>query len=88
LYVTELAVANTVNTMPEKTLMAAADLGAIEGDRVTGFYEDAAGVLAGISAVGISYTDVTNTLEQEGVQKFIDSWRDLLGTVDDALQGE
>ena len=87
LYVTELAVADTVNTMPEKTLMATAELEGIEGDRVTGFYDDAAAVLAGIKKVGISYGDVTDTLEQEGVQKFIDSWRDLLGTVEHALKG-
>ena len=86
LYVTDLAVAHTVNTMPEKTLMATAELDAIHGDRVTGFYDDAGNVLAGLSAVGISYSDVTDTLEREGVQKFIDSWRDLLSTVDDALK--
>jgi len=87
LYVTELAVAHTVNTMPEKTLMATAELDGIGGDRVTGFYDDAAAVLSGVSQLGISYTDVTDTLEQEGVQKFVDSWRDLLGTVQDALKG-
>ncbi|MDQ1578850.1 MAG: transaldolase, partial [Microbacteriaceae bacterium] len=37
LYVTELAVADVVNTMPEKTLEATFDHGVIEGDRVTGF---------------------------------------------------
>lgn len=87
LYVTELAVAHTVNTMPEKTLMATAELDGIGGDRVTGFYDDAAAVLSGVSQLGISYTDVTDTLEREGVQKFVDSWRDLLGTVQDALKG-
>jgi hypothetical protein len=43
-------------------------------------------VLNGIAQVGISYEAATETLEQEGVQKFIDSWRDLLGTVEDALK--
>ena len=86
LYVTELAVPHTVNTMPEKTLMATAELDGIDGDRVTGFYDDAAAVLDGIAQVGISYDDATESLEQEGVQKFIDSWRDLLGTVEDALK--
>ncbi len=36
LYVTELVVADTVNTMPEKTLQAFADHGEVHGDRVTG----------------------------------------------------
>jgi transaldolase len=87
LYVTELAVGQTVNTMPEKTLMATADEGGINGDRVTGFYDDAQSVLGSLGALGISYDEVTKTLEDEGVSKFIDSWRDLLGTVDAALKG-
>ena len=87
LYVTELAVAHTVNTMPEKTLQATADEGGINGDRVTGFYADADSVLEGLAALGISFDDVTDALESEGVAKFIDSWRDLLNTVDAALKG-
>ena len=86
LYVTELAVAHTVNTMPEKTLQATADEGGINGDRVTGFYADADSVLEGLAALGISFDEVTNALESEGVAKFIDSWRDLLNTVDAALK--
>lgn len=85
LYVTELAVAQTVNTMPEKTLMATAEHGGISGDQVTGMYDDAADVLDGLGRLGISYDDITQTLEDEGVAKFIDSWRDLLATVDQAL---
>jgi len=41
LYVTELAVDNVVNTMPEKTLEATFDHGVIDGDRVTTHYDDA-----------------------------------------------
>ncbi len=86
LYVTELAVAHTVNTMPEKTLMATAALQDADGDRVIGYYSDAEGVLGDVAALGISYDEVTEKLEAEGLQKFIDSWRDLLGTVDEALK--
>lgn len=85
LYVTELAVGQTVNTMPEKTLLATAELGGISGDRVRGFYDDAQSVLDQLAVLGISYDDVTATLEAEGVSKFIDSWRDLLTTVESAL---
>jgi len=45
LYVTELVVANTVNTMPEATMKAFADHGEVEGDRVTGLADDAKGLL-------------------------------------------
>lgn len=86
LYVTELAVAHTVNTMPEKTLLATADHGVISGDRVRGFYGDAKDVLDQLARFGVSYDQVTQTLEEEGVTKFVDSWRDLLHTVSEALK--
>ena len=85
LYVTELAVAHTVNTMPEKTLQATAALNGVDQERVRAFYDDAQAVIDGLAKHGISYDEVTNTLEAEGVEKFIDSWRDLLGTVQTAL---
>ena len=86
LYVTELAVANVVNTMPEKTLEATFDHGVIDGDRVTGNYDDANTVLDSLDALGISYEEVTALLEKEGVEKFIVSWNELLDTITAALE--
>ena len=86
LYVTELAVANVVNTMPEKTLEATFDHGVIDGDQVTGNYDDANAVLDALDALGISYEEVTALLEKEGVEKFIVSWNELLDTVTAALE--
>lgn len=86
LYVTELAVSDTVNTMPEKTLEATFDHGVITGDQVTGNYDDARAVLAAIEAQGISIDDVTDLLEKEGVDKFVVSWNELLDTVSAALE--
>jgi transaldolase len=86
LYVTELAVANVVNTMPEKTLEATFDHGAIDGDQVTGNYDNANAVLDALDALGISYKEVTALLEKEGVEKFIVSWNELLDTVTAALE--
>jgi transaldolase len=86
LYVTELAVDDVVNTMPEKTLDATFDHGQIHGDAVTGSYEAAREVLAAVAAQGISYDDVTALLEKEGVEKFIVSWNELLDTVSAALE--
>jgi transaldolase len=85
LYVTELAAAHTVNTMPEKTLFATADTDAVAGDRITGFIDDAKQVMEGLAGLGISLDRVTQELEDEGVDKFIASWHDLLGTVSAAL---
>ncbi|KRC51131.1 transaldolase [Leifsonia sp. Root227] len=86
LYVTELVAPNTVNTMPEKTLDATFDHGVITGDTVTGNYADAQSVLDKLAALGISYDDVTELLEKEGVEKFIVSWNELLDTVTAALE--
>ena len=86
LYVTELAVARTVNTMPEKTLEAAYDHAQLEGDRVSGTYDEARQVLAELESLGVSYDEVTALLEKEGVEKFVVSWNELLDTVSAALE--
>jgi transaldolase len=86
LYVTELAAAETVNTMPEKTLEATFDHGVIAGDQVTGNYHSANATLDALDALGISYDEVTALLEKEGVEKFIVSWNELLDTVAAALE--
>jgi transaldolase len=85
MYVVDLAAPNTVNTMPTKTMKAVADHGQIAGDQVTGNYEDARSVLDALERLGISYADVTTVLEDEGVEKFVTSWADLLSTVTAAL---
>ncbi len=81
LYVTELVVAGTVNTMPEKTMEAFADHGEVEGDRVTGMADDAQQVLDRLGEVGIDFADVLLALETEGVDKFKKSWDELVETV-------
>lgn len=86
-YVTELAAPNTVNTMPEATLNALADHGEVQGDAVTGSYGEANQVLNAVDAQGISYSEVTEKLETEGVSKFEASWNDLIATVETALKG-
>jgi len=87
LYVTELVVADTVNTMPEKTMQAFADHGEVKGDQVTGRAAEAREVIAAIEALGISYDDVVQVLEDEGVDKFDKSWTELVETVRGALDG-
>ncbi|KHK96870.1 transaldolase [Microbacterium mangrovi] len=85
LYVTELVAPHTVNTMPEKTLQATFDHGVITGDTVRGTYTAAHGVFERLANVGIDFADVTQQLEDEGVEKFITSWQDVKKTVADAL---
>ncbi|MEI2764548.1 MAG: transaldolase [Dermatophilaceae bacterium] len=81
MYVTELVAPGTVNTMPEKTLDAVADHGVVRGDTVRGRYAAAQATLDGIEALGISYTEVVEVLERQGVDKFEASWQGLLADV-------
>jgi transaldolase len=78
LYVTELVAPNTVNTMPEKTIDAVADHGEIKGDTVSGTGSAAQQVFDKLDAVGIDLRDVFVVLENEGVEKFVESWTELL----------
>jgi transaldolase len=86
MYVTDLCVANTVNTMPEKTLKAFADHGEVEGDQVTTQYAAAQQVMDDLGKLGIDYDDVIEVLEREGVEKFEKSWEELQETVRDQLK--
>ncbi|MEU3302927.1 MULTISPECIES: transaldolase [unclassified Streptomyces] len=78
LYVVDLVAPGTVNTMPEATLEATADHGQVTGDTVRGTYEQARAELDAVEKLGISYADVVQLLEDEGVEKFEASWNDLL----------
>ncbi len=86
LYVEDLVVAGTVNTMPGKTLDAVEDHGVLRGDTVTGLQDASAGLLDRLEALGISVDEVTEQLEVEGLQKFEASWGELLETVENGLR--
>lgn len=85
MYVTDLVVANTVNTMPEKTMQAFADHGEVTGDAVTGRYDEARALIRALEDQGISYDEVVLLLETEGLDKFDASWAELLATVQNEL---
>jgi transaldolase len=86
MYVVDLAVENTVNTMPEKTLQAVKDHGEVKGDQVRPHYDDARAVMKQLEEAGIDYDDVIEALEKEGVEKFMASWEELLETVEKNLE--
>jgi len=86
MYVTELVAPGVVNTMPEPTIEATSDHAEITGDMVTTRYDDAHQVIDELAGLGISYDDVVETLEVEGVDKFAASWQQLLETVSEALE--
>ncbi|WP_131746361.1 transaldolase [Frankia sp. Cppng1_Ct_nod] len=85
IYVSELVAPGTVNTMPEATIHAFADHGVVTGDTIRPNYDDARTVLTRLAGLGISYTDVIDVLEREGVEKFEDSWNQLLSAINDQL---
>jgi transaldolase len=85
MYVVDLVVPNTVNTMPEQTLEAVADHGEIMGDQVHAFYDDAAAVFAALKDAGVDYDDVIEVLIREGVEKFVTAFDDLSATVEQAM---
>ncbi len=85
LYVTELVAANTVNTMPEKTMDAVADHGTVTGDTITGTIATAQDLFNKLDALGIDLDDVFDHLEKDGVDKFEKAWQELLEATQDQL---
>jgi transaldolase len=77
LYVEELVGPETINTMPLETIEAFQDHGVV-ADRLEQDLDAAKQVLEGLARVGVDYDSVTETLEREGVQKFSDSFAELL----------
>jgi transaldolase len=71
--------------MPEPTLDAVADHGEVIGDTVTGTAAQSAAVWRDLAGLGIIEAEVCETLEAEGVAKFIDSWEQLRTTVARAM---
>jgi transaldolase len=85
-YVVELVAPNTVNTAPEKTIDAVRDHGVIRGNTIEGTYAQASSVFSSLEAIGVDLTDVFQVLESEGVEKFIQAWKELLESVGQALR--
>jgi len=81
LYVEELIGPDTVNTMPLETVRAFQEHGEVKAGSITEGIDDANRLLADLAAAGVDYDDVVATLEAEGVQKFADSFAELLGGI-------
>ena len=77
MYVEELIGPQTVNTMPEETIQAFQDHGRVAPTLEQGI-DDAKRVFEDLAEAGVDYDDVVLTLEREGVEKFADSFAQLL----------
>jgi transaldolase len=80
LYVEELIGPETVNTMPLETVRAFQDHGNVARTLDRGL-DEARRVFAELERVGVDYDDVTDTVEREGVEKFAQSFDELLDGV-------
>lgn len=80
LYIKSLAAPDTVNTMPEATLLAFADHGEIDGVMPTDG-GDCEQVLADFGKAGIDIDALAAQLQKEGAESFVKSWNDLMEVI-------
>lgn len=81
LYIGALAAPNTVNTMPEETLLAFAEHGRVDGT-ISRDGANCEGVLAEFGKNGIDVAKLGADLQSEGAKAFVDSWQDLLKAIE------
>jgi transaldolase len=81
LYIEALAAPDTIDTMPDKTLLAFADHGQV-GDPIPPDGGDADEVLAQFQAAGIDTDELAARLQREGKESFNKSWNDLLESIE------
>jgi transaldolase len=86
MYVEELIGPETVNTMPEETIQAFQDHGDVALTLEQGL-DEAQRLFDQLAEAGVDYDDVVRVLEEEGVQKFADSFSELLDGIS-AKRGE
>jgi transaldolase len=84
MYIENLIAPLTVNTMPEKTLLAFADHGKAER-LMTLDDPTVASTLAQFEAHGIQVEPLAQTLQKEGADSFVKSWRELIDTVSERM---
>lgn len=85
-YVTELVAPDTVNTMPEATLAGLVSFDGATPDEITSRYAEARQIVDELSALGIDLADVADLLEREGIASFVQSWDDLIASVEEQLK--
>ena len=81
LYIGALAAPNTVNTMPEETLLAFGEHGSVS-QAMPRDGGDAEQVLVAITRVGVDVSALARQLQDEGAKGFVDSWKELLGAIE------
>jgi transaldolase len=85
-YVIELVAANCVNTMPEGTMNEVRAHGSVRGDTITANFAAANDTFKELALAGVDFNAVVRHLEDDGVAKFANAWRELLANVSKVLQ--
>lgn len=80
LYIEALAAPDTINTLPEKTLLAFAEHGELKG-ALPADGGDAEEILAEFARAGVDDEALSATLQREGAQSFARSWNDLIDRI-------
>ena len=80
-YVVDLVAKDTVNTMPEKTLLAFGQHGSI-AKPIPRDGGDCEQVLSEFTKAGIDLIKLAADLQSEGAKSFDESWQDLLKSID------
>ncbi|MCH2143291.1 MAG: transaldolase [Phycisphaerales bacterium] len=78
LYISSLAAADSINTIPEPTLLAFADHGAVDGVLGPDHWTHADQVIAGFEAAGVDVRALAERLQAEGADAFVKAWKNML----------
>ncbi len=85
-YVIELVAPNCVNTMPEATMNEVRAHGISRGDTITSNFGSAKTTFEQLAVAGINFASVVRHLEDDGVAKFANAWKELLANISHVLQ--
>jgi transaldolase len=85
LYVTALVAKDSINTIPEATLLAFADHGVVDGVLNEASWEEADRVIAGFEAAGVDIEELGASLQADGAEAFVKAWKHLLETIESKI---
>ena len=82
MYLTALVAKDSINTIPEATLLAFADHGVVDGVLDQASWAEADRVIAGFETAGVDVAALGEKLQVEGAEAFATSWRHLLESIE------
>lgn len=82
-YVNTLIGDNTINTLPDNTITAFADHGVLKRNAIEDDIEQAYALFGELKKVGVNIAEVTQQLEDEGIEKFIEAYNELISNLAD-----